>query len=45
MYFQGFLIIEDFFMEAELEACKNDVIDVVDDMASRLYKAGKIKSR
>jgi hypothetical protein len=28
-----------------LEACKNDVIDVVDDMASRLYKAGKIKSR
>jgi len=39
---KGFLIIDNFFLPSELDACKNDVEKVVEDLAQVLYKAGKI---
>lgn len=42
--FQGYLVIEDFFREDELQPVRDCINRVVDDLALKLYKAGKIKS-
>ena len=42
---QGVIYIEDFFEEAELQACRDDISVLVDDLANKLYKAGKIKRK
>lgn len=44
-FFQGYLIIKDFFTKEELQACRDDLEDEVDRLANKLYKAGKIKSK
>lgn len=44
-FFQGYLIIKDFFTKEELQACRDDLEDEVDRLANTLYKAGKIKSK
>lgn len=44
-FFQGYLIIKDFFTTEELQACRDDLEDEVDRLANKLYKAGKIKSK
>lgn len=44
-YFEeGYLIIEDFFKPEELEACKDTLEILVEELAQKLYKAGKVKS-
>ncbi|XP_033763921.1 uncharacterized protein LOC117345084 [Pecten maximus] len=39
----GFVIVEDFFTPEELNPCKEDIADVVDEVANMLWKKGKIK--
>lgn len=42
---QGFVIIEKFFdIEADLEPCRRAIEELVEELAQKLYKAGKIKS-
>lgn len=36
------MIVEDFFSPDELEPCKGAIADLVDNLARRLYAAGKI---
>jgi len=38
------LAIDSFFNEEELNACKEAINLLVDELANKLYKAGKIKS-
>jgi hypothetical protein len=40
---EGFLVIEDFFTPNELNPAINAIEDLVDDLAQKLYNAGKIK--
>ncbi|GAB1607425.1 uncharacterized protein LOC115228194 [Argonauta hians] len=40
---EGFLIVNNFFPPEELQPCCNDIEVMVNDLAQRLYKAGKIK--
>lgn len=40
---QGFIVVDSFFKDAELDGVKATIDGLVDDLASRLYKAGKIK--
>ncbi|XP_076090854.1 putative alpha-ketoglutarate-dependent hypophosphite dioxygenase [Mytilus galloprovincialis] len=43
-YFEkGYVIVEDFFKPEELEPCKRDIEKLVDEVAQKLYTAGKIK--
>ena len=42
--FQGYLLIENFFTEEELNPCKDAINLLVDQLANKLYDAGKIKS-
>jgi len=42
--FQGYLVIDNFFKEEELNACKDAINLLVDQLANKLYSAGKIKS-
>lgn len=37
--------MKDFFSPSELEPCKKALEKLVDDVAQRLYKAGKISSK
>jgi len=39
----GYLFIEEFYAKDDLEMCKEDVTGMIDKLAKRLYKAGKIK--
>jgi len=41
---QGFLLIDSFFTEDELNPGKDAINDLVDELAHKLYNAGKIKS-
>lgn len=43
--FQGYVIVEDFFTSEELEPVKGAINRLVDDLAHKLYKAGKIPSK
>ncbi|KAJ8308228.1 hypothetical protein KUTeg_013102 [Tegillarca granosa] len=40
---EGYMIVEDFFKREELDACREDIKNLVDDLAQKLYDAGKIK--
>ena len=43
--FQGYLIVENFFdTEKELDPVRKDIEVLVDNLANKLYDAGKIKS-
>jgi len=42
--FQGYLALDSFFKEEELNACKEAINSLVDELAHKLYNAGKIKS-
>jgi len=42
---QGFLVIDSFFADEELNPGKDAINDLVDDLAHKLYNGGKIKSR
>ena len=44
MYFQGFLKVENFFSPEELQPVREEIEEMVEDLAQRLVKAGKIKS-
>lgn len=41
---EGYVVLKDFFSPSELEPCKKALEKLVDDVAQRLYKAGKISS-
>src|SRR5689334_12248175 len=41
----GFLILPNFFTKAELQPLMNEIDELVDDLANRLYRAGKIKDK
>ncbi|XP_060568349.1 uncharacterized protein LOC132726952 [Ruditapes philippinarum] len=44
-YFEnGYIVIEDFFKDSELQPMRECINQIVDDLAQKLYKAGKIKS-
>ena len=38
-------MVRDFFTRDELEPCKRDIEVMVEALAQKLYKAGKVKSR
>lgn len=42
---KGYVIVEDFFKPEELEPCKRDIEKLVDEVAQKLYTAGKIKGQ
>lgn len=43
-YFEdGYVLIEDFLDPADIQAAKDDVTQLVEELAQKLYKAGKIK--
>ena len=39
------MIVEDFFSRAELDPCRDAIAEQVEDLAQKLFAAGKIKSR
>ena len=39
---KGYVVLNDFFTKEELEPCRKTTEDLVDDLAKRLHKAGKI---
>ena len=41
--FQGYLAFDSFFKEEELNACKEAINSLVDELAHKLYNAGKIE--
>lgn len=41
---EGFTVVEDFFTAEELQACRDDIDAMVDNLANKLYDAGKIKN-
>lgn len=43
LQFQGFLIVENFFDKSDLDACREAVNELVDQLARKLFNAGKIK--
>jgi len=44
-YFEkGFIVIPDFFTKEELDACRVTTAKLVDDLANKLFEAGKITS-
>lgn len=45
IFFQGYLVVENFFTHDELDPCKDAVGDLVEELAQKLYNAGKIKSK
>lgn len=42
--FQGYLVIDSFFQSEELDPGKEAINNLVDELAIKLYDAGKIKS-
>jgi len=40
---KGYLIVPQFFDKADLDACRRDIEVLVDELAAKLFKAGKIK--
>jgi hypothetical protein len=45
LFLQGFLVIDSFFDRSELDLGQQAVNDLVDELANKLYDAGKIKSK
>ena len=45
MISQGFVLVKDFFPPKRLDVVREAVNDLVDQMANKLYDAGKIKSK
>ena len=45
MYLQGYVLVENFFTTEELEPARQACSKLVDIVAQRLFKAGKISSR
>lgn len=41
---EGYVVVDKFFTNEELEPCKRDIEKLVDDVAQKLYKAKKIKN-
>ena len=41
---QGFTVVENFFTPEEMEPCRKTLQKMVDDVAQKLYKTGRIKS-
>lgn len=41
---EGYLLIPEFFTKAELEECRVTTAELVDELAKKLFEAGKIKS-
>ncbi|XP_062597342.1 uncharacterized protein LOC134258774 [Saccostrea cucullata] len=41
---EGYVVVKDFFSPSELEPCRKALEKLVDDVAHRLYNAGKISS-
>ncbi|KAL5011309.1 hypothetical protein ScPMuIL_009860 [Solemya velum] len=41
---EGFLVVEDFFTPEELQPCRDAIEKMVDVLADKLYKAGKVKN-
>ncbi|XP_019627738.1 PREDICTED: uncharacterized protein LOC109472409 [Branchiostoma belcheri] len=41
---EGFVLVKDFFTPEELQPCRDGTAELVDALAERLYKAGKIKN-
>ena len=37
------MVVDDFFTKDELEPCRQEIATIVDNLANRLYNAGKIK--
>ncbi|KAK3096497.1 hypothetical protein FSP39_000740 [Pinctada imbricata] len=45
-YFEeGYCVVEDFFKPEELQPCRDAIDKMVDNLAEKLYKAGKIKDK
>lgn len=42
---QGYIIVKDFFKPEELNPVRDAIADLVEDLAQKLYKAGKIKGK
>ena len=42
---QGWVIIENFFDKSKLDVCRDAVDVLVDELANKLYKGGKIKGK
>lgn len=40
---QGFLVVKDFFRRDELDPAREAINQLVDELAQKLFKAGKIK--
>jgi len=41
---EGYLLVKDYFTPEELDPCRKDIELMVDDLAQKLFKAGKVKS-
>jgi hypothetical protein len=41
-YEDGYVVVRDFFKPEELEPCKEAIAEMVDELAEKLYKGGKI---
>ena len=41
---QGYVIVENFFAKEELDACREAINVLVEELAQKLYRAGKIRS-
>ncbi|KAK7094837.1 1-deoxypentalenic acid 11-beta-hydroxylase-like [Littorina saxatilis] len=41
---EGYIVVRDFFTREELEPCKRDIEVMVEELAQKLYNAGKVKS-
>jgi len=42
--FQGYVVVQSFFTKEELQPVIESINEIVDDVAEKLYKAGKISS-
>ena len=43
--FQGYVIVDSFFKKEELDACRDAIDVLVDDLARMLYTGNKIKGK
>lgn len=43
--FKGYVIVKDFFSKEELEPCKKAIERFVDQLAQKLFNAGKIDGK
>jgi hypothetical protein len=42
---KGFVVVENFFKPEELEPCKRDIEQLVENVAQKLYQANKINGK